>query len=124
MAALPQLPELSVEDVAAYLTFMRDRASSLTRTRWANMTGLLAHTLPRLFSANETHVLAYSIGRPQPPFPITSRRLMTEGIDDTEALTEKMYTHGHGIRQKRGGRRWLDVTNLDGQMKMVFWSSV
>jgi len=121
--SLPQLPELSVEDVAAYLTFMRDRAKLTDQNALANMTGLLAqHLTPTLLGRMErtySHIRLVArnlLSLHKPPFD--DRKVSTI----TEALTEKMYTHGHGIGRREAAEIGLDVTNLDGADEDVVWS--
>jgi len=119
----PKLPELGVEDVAAYLTFVRDRAklsdqSALVRAVEAlasNLTPPLLGRLERVYS--HIRLVARNLLSLHKP-PLEDRQISAI----TEALTEKLYVHGHGIGRSEAKNIGLDVEFLDGEKENAVWS--
>lgn len=119
----PKLPELGVEDVAAYLTFIRDRAklsdqSAIVRAVEAlakNLTPPLLGRLERVYS--HIRLVARNLLSLHKP-PLEDRQISAV----TEALTEKLYVHGHGIGRREAKNIGLDVEFLDGEAESAVWS--
>jgi len=119
----PRLSDLGVEDIAAYLTFVRDRAKLTDQAAVASVVGTLAsHLTPPLLGRLERvyshiRVVARSLLALHKP-PLDDRQISTI----TEALTEKMYVHGHGIGRKAAREIGLDVEFLDQETDDLVWS--
>lgn len=92
------LPDLGVEDVAAYISFLKERAGITDQDALANNVKSLAeHMTPTLLGRMEriySHIRVVArklLALCKPPL---AEATITTII---EALTEKMYAHGHGI---------------------------
>ncbi len=122
-ASAPRLPDLGVEDVAAYLTFIKERAKLTDQSALATAVGALAsHLTPPLLGRLEriySHIrlVARNLLALHKP-PLDDRQI--SGI--TQALTEKLYVHGHGIGRKAAQEMGLDVECLDGESDELAWS--
>lgn len=101
------LPQIGVEDVASYVTFLRQRAGLTDQTALAGcIAALVSNLTPPLLGRIErvySHIRLVarkllSLARP----PIDDRRVTAI----IEQLTEKTYVHGHGNRQTRSERDW------------------
>jgi Serine dehydrogenase proteinase len=118
----PRLPDLGVEDVAAYLTFIRERAKLTDQAAVSSAIGVLAnHLTPPLLGRLEriySHIrlVARNLLALHKP-PLDDRQISTI----TEALTEKMYVHGHGIGRKAAKEIGLDVESLDAETEDLVW---
>lgn len=119
----PRLPDLGVEDVAAYLTFIRDRAKLTEQSAIASAIGKLAdHLTPPLLGRLEriySHIRLVArnlLSLHKPPLD----DVQISGI--TQALTEKLYVHGHGIGRKAAKEIGLDVLFLDAEGEKMVWS--
>lgn len=119
----PKLQDLGVEDIAAYLKFVRERAALTDQAAVsAAVQALSAELTPPLLGRMER---IYSHIR------LVARNLLAQHkptLDDkvissvTEALTEKMYVHGHGIGRKEAKAIGLDIDFLDAATESVVWS--
>ena len=121
--AAPRLPDLGVEDVAAYLTFMRERAKLTDQAAVAAVVQTLAqHLTPPLLGRLErtySHIRLVArnlLSLHKPPFE--DRQISAI----TEALTEKIYAHGHGIGRKEAREIGLDVRILNDAEEALVWS--
>jgi hypothetical protein len=92
------LPDLGVEDVAAYISFLKERVGITDQDALANNVKSLAeHMTPTLLGRMEriySHIRVVArklLALCKPPL---AEATITTII---EALTEKMYAHGHGI---------------------------
>jgi len=119
----PRLPELGVEDVSAYVTFMRERAKLTDQAAVAQVIGKLAEYLtPPLLGRLEriySHIRLVArnlLALHKPPF---DDRQVTA---ITEALTERIYVHGHGIGRKEAREIGLDVAFLDEKQEAPIWA--
>jgi hypothetical protein len=117
------LPDLGVEDVSAYLTFMRERAKLTDQAAMATVLVPLArHLTPPLLGRLErtySHIRLVArnlLSLHKPPFE--DRQISAI----TEALTEKMYAHGHGIGRKEAKQIGLDVDTLEQSQESLVWS--
>jgi Serine dehydrogenase proteinase len=121
--APPKLPDLGVEDVAAYLAFVRDRAGLKDEAAVSAAVQALAQDL--------TPPLLGRIERIYSHIRLVARNLLTQHkpplsdevvSDITVALTEKMYVHGHGIGRKEAKGIGLDVEFTDAAAEAAIWS--
>jgi hypothetical protein len=119
----PRLPDLGVEDVAAYVTFVRERAKLTDQAAVAAVMAPLAQYL--------TPPLLGRLERIYSHIRLVARNLLSlhkPPLDDrqisaiTEALTEKIYVHGHGIGRREASQMGLDVRILDEKEEDVVWS--
>ena len=117
-----QLTRLGVEDVFSYLTFIRE-AGLTDQSALAQSAGILAEKLtPQVLGSIQrarTHIRL--IGRKllalcQPP--LEERRIDTV----VQALTEKMYAHGHGIGRVEAEEIELPVKKPDDDLEDLIWS--
>jgi hypothetical protein len=119
----PRLPDLGVEDVAAYLTFIRERAKLTDQAAVSTAIGALAsHLTPPLLGRLEriySHIrlVARNLLALHKP-PLDDRQIS----NITQALTEKMYVHGHGIGRQAAKEIGLDVEFLDADTEDLVWS--
>jgi len=117
------LPDLGVEDIAAYLTFIRERAKLTDQAAVASAINALAsHLTPTLLGRLEriySHIrlVARNLLALHKP-PLDASRISSI----TEALTEKMYVHGHGIGRAAATEIGLDVVSLDQATEDLVWS--
>ncbi len=117
------LGEVGVEDIAAYVSFIRNRAGLTDQSALAGVIRTLAETVgPTLLGRLER---TYSHIR------LVARKLLSlvkPPLDDptvtaiVEALTEKTYAHGHGIGRKEARQLGLRVKELDGEVADRVWS--
>lgn len=116
------LPQIGVEDVASYVTFLRQRAGLTDQAALASsVAALVSNLTPPLLGRIEriySHIRLVarkllSLARP----PIDDRRVTAI----IEALTEKTYVHGHGIGRQEAKEIGLNVESLDGQMAELAW---
>ena len=119
----PRLPDLGVEDVSAYVTFMRDRAKLTDQSAVAGVIAQLAQYLtPPLLGRLErvySHIRLVArnlLALHKPPFD--DRQISAI----TEALTEKMYVHGHGIGRVEAQQIGLDVQFLSEDDEALVWA--
>lgn len=116
------LPQIGVEDIASYVTFLRQRAGLTDQAALAGSIAALVSSLtPPLLGRIEriySHIRLVarkllSLARP----PIDDRRVTAI----IEALTEKTYVHGHGIGRQEANEIGLNVEMLDGQVAKSVW---
>lgn len=119
----PTLRELGVEDVAGYVTFIRERAKLTDQAAVARLIGTLAQYLtPPLLGRLErvySHIrlVARNLLSLHKP-PLDDRRISAIA----EALTEKMYVHGHGIGRREASQIGLDVQELTEEEEEPIWA--
>ncbi len=116
------IPDLGVEDVAAYISFLKERAGITDQSALTNNIKALAeHVTPTLLGRMER---IYSHIR------VVARKLLalcmpplTEATIATiiEALTEKMYAHGHGISIEEARSIGLRVEHMPPDVEKVVW---
>jgi hypothetical protein len=116
------LPEVGVEDIASFITFLRQRAGLTDQSALAATINTLA--------TNLTPPLLGRIERIYSHIRLVARKLLAEckpPLDETrvaaivEALTEKTYVHGHGIGRREAKQIGLQVMYLDEDDATLVW---
>jgi hypothetical protein len=116
-------PEISVEDVTSYISFMRERANITDQSALAQVVSQLANHL--------TPLTLGSVNRQYSHIRLVARKLLTsrkEKIEEgrigtiIEALTEKMYSHGHAIGRMEATELGLPVDNPDENLEAIIWN--
>jgi len=117
------LPDLGVEDIAAYLSFLRERAGITDQQGLTEAVKALAdHLTPTLLGRMEriySHIRLVarkilSLRRP----PLTESAINAIA----ETLTERMYAHGHGIGVEEATTMGLPVQRMGDQLEPLVWS--
>lgn len=116
-------PEISVEDVSSYISFMRERANISDQAALAQVVSQLASHL--------TPLTLGSVNRQYSHIRLLARKLLTsrkEKIEESrigtiiDALTEKMYSHGHAIGRREATELGLPVDKPDDNLEAFIWS--
>jgi hypothetical protein len=116
-------PEISVEDVSSYIAFMRERANINDQSALAQVVSQLASHL--------TPLTLGSVNRQYSHIRLVARKLLTsrkEKIEEDristiiDALTEKMYSHGHAIGRKEAGELGLPVDKPEDALENLMWA--
>ena len=117
-----QPQEVSVEDVNAFLSFIKERANINDQTALAHMVGVLVKQIGPLTLG--------SVDRQYSHIRLVARKLLTshdrkmeeEKLQSIiETLTEKMYSHGHAIGRKEARDIGLPVDSADEKMEELLW---
>ncbi len=116
------IPDPGVEDVAAYVTFLTRRAGISDQAPLAETVKVLAeHLTPTLLGRLErtySHIRLVArklLSLVNPPYPEAS-------IDAiSEALTEKMYAHGHGIGVNEAAELGLRAERMEPSLESLVW---
>lgn len=120
-SALPQ-QEISVEDVNSFVSFIKERANINDQSALAQMVGTLVNQISPLTLGN--------VNRQNSHIRLVARKLLTsrkEKIDEekinaiVETLTEKIYSHGHGIGRKEAKDIGLPVIFPDDKTEDLIW---
>ncbi len=115
-------PEISVEDVSSYISFMKDRAGISDQSALSAVVSQLAEHL--------TPLTLGSVNRQYSHIRLVARKLITAHNAKTDedkaqaiidALTEKMYSHGHAIGRYEAAELGLPVTNPDPALETLLW---
>jgi hypothetical protein len=115
--------EISVEDVSSYISFMRERANITDQTALAQVVSQLANHIKPLTLG--------SVHRQHSHIRLVARKLLTsrkEKIEEDrigtiiEALTEKMYSHGHAIGRKEAIELGLPVDKPNNTLETLIWN--
>lgn len=115
-------PEISVEDVLSYISFVKERANINDQAALAQLVGML--------SGNLTPLVLGSVNRQHSHIRLVARKLLgshNQKIDEQkmssiiEALTEKMYSHGHAIGRKEAGEIGLPVEEPSQEIEDLIW---
>lgn len=115
-------PEISVEDVSSYVSFMRERANLSDQAALAQVVSQLASHL--------TPLTLGSVNRQYSHIRLVARKLLTshkEKIEEDrigtiiDALTEKMYSHGHAIGRREAAELGLPVEKADDDVETLMW---
>lgn len=117
-----KLPELGVEDVSAYVKFIKDRVGLVDQAAVASLMSLLASNLtpPVLGRLERVYQHIRLVGHNL--LMLHKPQLQEEKIKlITEALTEKMYVHGHGIARREATDLGLDVQALTDDEEKPIW---
>ncbi|GFP27099.1 SDH family Clp fold serine proteinase [Candidatus Hakubella thermalkaliphila] len=116
-------PEISVEDVSSYISFMRERANITDQSALAQVVSQLASHL--------TPLTLGSVNRQYSHIRLVARKLLTsrkEKIEEgrigsiIQALTEKMYSHGHAIGRMEATELGLPVDKPDENLETLIWN--
>ena len=117
-----QPQEVSVEDVNAFLSFIKERANINDQTALAHMVGVLVKQIGPLTLG--------SVDRQYSHIRLVARKLLTshdrkmeeEKLQSIiETLTEKIYSHGHAIGRKEARDIGLPVDSADEKMEELLW---
>lgn len=115
-------PEISVEDVSSYISFMRERANINDQAALAQVVSQLANHL--------TPLTLGSVNRQYSHIRLVARKLLTsrkEKIDEdcigtiVDALTEKMYSHGHAIGRREATELGLPIVKPEEPLETIIW---
>ncbi len=116
------IPDLGVEDVAAYISFLKERAGITDQDALTNNVKALAeHITPTLLGRVEriySHIRVVArklLALCNPPL---AEATITNII---EALTEKMYAHGHGISIDEARSIGLRVEDMPKDVEKAVW---
>ena len=110
--------EVSVEDVSSYISFIKERAGISDQSALARLVGKL--------SDNLTPLVIGSVNRQHSHIRLVARKLLAshlEKIDEerlssiVEALTEKMYSHGHAIGRREAKEVGLPIEDATGNLE-------
>lgn len=119
--ALPQ-QEISVEDVNSFLSFVKERANINDQSALAQVVGTLVNQISPLTLG--------SVNRQNSHIRLVARKLLTsrkEKIDEErinaiiETLTEKIYSHGHGIGRKEAKDIGLPIIFFNNETENLIW---
>ncbi len=114
--------EISVEDVSSYISFVRERAHITDQSALATMVGMLADRLSPLTLG--------SVNRQHSHIRLVARKLLSSHVQKmeeervsatVEALTEKMYSHGHAIGRKEASELRLAVELAEPELENLMW---
>jgi hypothetical protein len=115
-------PEISVEDVSSYISFIKERANINDQAALAQLVGML--------SGNLTPLVLGSVNRQHSHIRLVARKLLASHRDKVdeeklsaivEALTEKMYSHGHAIGRKEAKEIGLPVEEASEDLETLIW---
>lgn len=115
-------PEISVEDVSSYISFIKERAHINDQAALAQLVGML--------SGNLTPLVLGSVNRQHSHIRLVARKLLASHRDKVdeeklsaivEALTEKMYSHGHAIGRKEAKEIGLPVEEASADLETTIW---
>lgn len=119
--ALPQ-QEISVEDVNSFLSFVKERANINDQSALTEVVGSLVNQISPLILG--------SVNRQNSHIRLVARKLLTsckEKMDEEkinsviETLTEKIYSHGHGIGRKEAKDIGLPVMIPEDKIEDLIW---
>jgi hypothetical protein len=121
--AIPFLiPDLGVEDVSAYVHFLKERAGITDQQALTeNIKALAEHVTPTLLGRVEriySHIRLVArklLALCKPPLPEATIMAIVE------ALTEKMYAHGHGISIEEAQSIGLNVKDMQPNVESTVW---
>ncbi len=115
-------PQIGVEDISSYITFIKERAGLTDQSALAQTICILAEKLtpPVLGQIQRAHSHIRLVARKllslcQPP--LEERRISTI----VEALTEKIYLHGHGIGRKEAKEIGLQIEDPSLEIENLIW---
>lgn len=116
------IPDLGVEDVVAYITFLQQRAGITDQAALAETVKVLSeHLTPTLLGRMEriySHIrlVARKLLALSKP-PIEESKVNTI----VETLAQKMFAHGHGIGVVEAKTIGLNVVSMDAQLEKLTW---
>ncbi len=115
--------EISVEDVSSYISFMRERAGITDQEALSKVVSQLA--------AHLTPLTLGTVNRQYSHIRLVARKLISSRkskIDEDriasiiEALTEKMYSHGHAIGRQEAIDLGLHIEKPKPELEDAIWS--
>ena len=115
--------QISVEDVFSYISFMRDRANITDQTALSRVVSLLARDLKPLTLG--------TVNREYSHIRLLAKKLLasrTDKMDEDrmgaiiEALTEKIYSHGHAISRREAIELRLPVHENPPELESLIWA--
>ena len=115
--------EVPIEDVNAFLSFIKNRANINDQAALAQMVGVLVEQIGPLTLG--------SVDREDSHIRLVARKLLTSHNRKMEeeklqaiieTLTEKMYSHGHAIGRKEATDIGLPVISVDNEIEELMWS--
>jgi hypothetical protein len=118
---LPQ-QEISVEDVNSFLSFIKERANINDQSALAQVVGALINQIGPLTLG--------TVNRQNSHIRLAARKLLTSRRDKMdeekinaiiEVLTEKIYSHGHGIGRREARDIGLPVVFPDEKVEGLVW---
>lgn len=121
-AAVPTA-EISVEDMFSYISFMREKANISDQAALAQIMSQLAEHL--------TPLTLGRVNRQHSHIRLVARKLLTSHQQKMEeskigtivdALTEKMYSHGHAIGRVEAAEIGLPVKMPDDELEKLIWN--
>ena len=116
---------INTEDVTAYISFMKEKVNLTDQTALCQVTSLLAQDV--------TPLTLGTIYRTYSHIRLVAKKMLDshkEKIDESksqtiiESLTEKMFSHGHGINRKEAKGIGLNVEFADEDMKTFMWDLI
>ncbi len=119
-ASPPQ--EISVEDVLSYISFIKERANVNDQAALAHLVGMLSSSLAPLTLGQ--------INRQNSHIRLVARKMLTSHSDKVdeeklvaivEALTEKLYYHGHAIGRTEAKEIGLPVEEASADLEAALW---
>lgn len=120
-SVLPQ-QEISVEDVNSYLSFIKEKANITDQSALAQTVRMLVNQITPLTLGN--------VNRQNSHIRLVARKLLTSRIEKLdeekidsiiETLTEKIYSHGHGIGRKEAKDIGLPIIFPDDKIETLIW---
>lgn len=114
--------EISVEDVSSYISFIKERANINDQAALAQLVGIL--------SGNLTPLVLGSVNRQYSHIRLVARKLLASHrnrIEEEklssiiEALTEKIYSHGHAIGRKEAKEIGLPIKEASQKLEDLMW---
>lgn len=118
----PPPSAMSTEDIASYISFIKEKVGITDQTALADLTKSLADTL--------TPTVLGQVNRIYSHIRIVASKmlsLVTPAIDNTkiqkivESLTEKTYVHGHSIGRKEAKQMGLQIENMSDELENLCW---
>ncbi len=114
--------QISVEDVKSFISFIRERGHITDQAALAQVICMLANQI--------TPLTLGSVNRTNSHIRLVARKLLTarkEKLEEAkihsiiETLTEKMYSHGHGIGRKEAMEIGLPIIIPDNDLETIIW---
>lgn len=114
--------QISVEDVTSYISFMRNRAGLNDQSAVAQVVSQLANHLEPLTIGQVNRLYSH--------IRLVARKLLSsreEKLDESkaaaviDALTEKLYSHGHALGRTEAHELGLPVVNADDTTERLIW---
>jgi len=115
-------PEISVEDVNSYISFLKERVNITDQSALMQLVSILANYL--------TPLTLGSVNRQNSHIRLVARKLLTYKREKPEearinsiieTLTEKIYSHGHAIGRKEAQEIGLPVEIPSNELEETIW---